>query len=168
MPGLEGRRSQGGLRRRSSIRVPTSNVHSLIIYVDGASRGNPGPAGVGVLLQGTDGVFRRELFEYIGEATNNVAEYRALLLALRKARALGVKAVTVFSDSELLVKQLKGEYRVRDPKLLALRQKVLTYLSSIPSFRIEHVTRELNQKADELANRAIDQALKKGGPWRSR
>jgi len=152
------------LKRGSRIQHPASNIQGLIIYVDGASRGNPGPAGVGVFLQGADGVFSRESFEYIGEATNNVAEYRALLLALRKARALGARAVTVFSDSELLVKQLKGEYRVRDPKLLALHRKVCAYLPLFPSFRIEHVMREQNRKADELANRAIDQALKKRVP----
>ena len=130
----------------------------LIIYVDGASRGNPGPAGVGAILTDEEGLYQ-EYLEYIGEATNNVAEYRALLLALRKARLLYPRTVKVFSDSELLVKQLRGEYQVKNPRLLQLYRKVRTFLSSFSSFQIEHVKRERNWRADELANLAIDRAL---------
>ena len=130
----------------------------LIIYVDGASRGNPGPAGVGAILTDEEGLYQ-EYLEYIGEATNNVAEYRALLLALQKAQLLYPRTVKVFSDSELLVKQLRGEYQVKNPRLLQLYRKVRTFLSSFSSFQIEHVKRERNWRADELANLAIDRAL---------
>lgn len=126
--------------------------------MDGASRGNPGPAGVGAILTDEEGFYQEHL-EYIGEATNNVAEYRALLLALRKARLLHPRAVRIFSDSELLVKQLRGEYRVRNPRLLQLYRKARAFLSSFSSFQIEHVKREQNWRADELANLAIDRAL---------
>lgn len=127
--------------------------------MDGASRGNPGPAGIGVLIE-DEGGLRREHLAYIGKATNNVAEYRALLLALRKAKRLRPQKVTVFSDSELLVRQLRGEYRVRSPKLQKLHRAVLSFLASFPFFQIEHIGREQNRRADELANLAIDRALK--------
>lgn len=142
--------------------APSSKIRSLTIYVDGASRGNPGPAGIGVLIE-DEGGLRREHLAYIGEATNNVAEYRALLLALQKAKRLRPQKVTVFSDSELLVRQLRGEYRVKSPKLQKLHRAVLSYLTFFPFFQIEHIGREQNRRADELANLAIDRALRKGG-----
>lgn len=135
---------------------------SLTIYVDGASRGNPGPAGIGVLIEDEEGL-RREHLAYIGEATNNVAEYRALLLALRKAKGLRPRKVMVFSDSELLVRQLRGEYRVKSPELQKLHRLSLSLLASFPFFQIEHIGREQNRRADELANLAIDRALRKRG-----
>ena len=143
--------------------APSSNIRSLTIYVDGASRGNPGPAGIGVLIEDEEGLCREHL-AYIGEATNNVAEYRALLLALRKAKGLKPREVTVFSDSELLVRQLRGEYRVKSPELQKLYRAVRSLLASFPSFQIEHIGREQNRRADELANLAIDQALRKRVP----
>jgi ribonuclease HI len=132
---------------------------SLVMNIDGAARGNPGPAGVGVMIREEGGPLERELWEYIGEATNNVAEYEALLLALSEAGRLKAARVTVRSDSELLVRQLEGRYRVKHPRLMGLHARARDLLKALPSFRIEHVGRERNRQADALANRAIDEAL---------
>ncbi|MDD5560053.1 ribonuclease HI family protein [Candidatus Methylomirabilis sp.] len=131
----------------------------LMIHIDGAARGNPGPAGIGVMLETGDGPLQRGLCRYIGEATNNVAEYEALLLALREARKLQASVVEIRSDSQLLVRQIQGSYRVKNPRLAALHAQARDLISALPSFRIEHVGRELNRQADALANRAIDEAL---------
>lgn len=128
---------------------------------DGASRGNPGPAGIGVVLE-VDGDSRPiECSEYIGEATNNVAEYRALLLALSEAEKLSPSSLTILSDSELLVRQLNGEYRVKSDLLKPLYQEACRRLRGFPGARILHVEREENQAADRLANRAIDDHFRK-------
>lgn len=133
---------------------------ALTLRTDGASRGNPGPAGIGVVIE-VDGTGQRlERFAYIGETTNNVAEYRALLLALAEAEKLSPPAVTVRSDSELLVRQLNGEYRVKSPLLKPLFLDAVRRLRRFPSARILHVGREENVQADLLANRAIDEHLK--------
>ncbi len=132
---------------------------SLIMNIDGAARGNPGPAGIGVMIQEANRGFERKLWKYIGEATNNVAEYEALLLALREAVSLKPAEVRVRSDSELLVRQVQGRYRVRNPRLSALHSQARDLIGTIASFHIEHVARGLNRQADLLANRAIDEAL---------
>jgi len=128
---------------------------------DGASRGNPGPAGIGVVLEvaGEDRPIER--FEYIGEATNNVAEYRALLLALAEAADLSPSSLTILSDSELLVRQLNGAYRVKSDLLKPLYHEACRRLRDFPGARILHVEREENQAADRLANRAIDAHFQK-------
>ncbi len=131
----------------------------LVMSIDGAARGNPGPAGIGVLIQAEKGPLKREFWKYIGEATNNVAEYEALLLALREAGRLKPAAVRVRSDSELLVRQIEGRYRVKNPRLAVLHSQVRDLIRTIPSFHIEHVARDENRQADKLANRAIDEAL---------
>ena len=132
----------------------------LTLRTDGASRGNPGPAGIGAVIE-ADGTARRlELFEYIGETTNNVAEYRALLLALAEAEKLAPASITVRSDSELLVRQLNGEYKVKSPLLKPLFLDAVRRLRRFPSARILHVGREENAQADLLANRAIDDHFK--------
>ena len=128
-------------------------------YIDGASRGNPGPAGIGVVLLSDDGRIR-QFKQFIGNSTNNEAEYHALLTALRLAREMGVKRIIVNSDSELLVKQLKGEYRVRRRNLAMLYDKAMRELRGFEKFEIKHVPREKNKKADRLANEAIDEQLR--------
>jgi len=127
------------------------------IYCDGASRGNPGPAGAGVVILDPFGQASVQNLEYLGQATNNVAEYRALLLGLQMARNLGIKRIRVNSDSELLVRQLNGSYRVKKPHLLPLWQEAQRELQHFMAHEVNHVPRELNREADRLANQAIDQ-----------
>ena len=129
-----------------------------VLWTDGASRKNPGPAGIGVVLKSSTGDVLAHIAEYIGEATNNVAEYRALLRGLEQAEALGVRQLEVRADSELLIKQLGGQYRVKNAALKLLWQEAKQRLSRFESVRLTHVRREHNTEADELANRGIDQA----------
>ena len=135
----------------------------LMIHIDGAARGNPGPAGVGVLLEAENGPLHQGFCHYIGEATNNVAEYEALLLALREARKLQPTVVKVRSDSQLLVRQIQGRYRVKNIRLIALHAQARDLINQLSAlgcrFSIEHIGRELNGQADALANRALDEAL---------
>ncbi len=131
----------------------------LVMSIDGAARGNPGPAGIGVMIQQEDGPLERELWKYIGQATNNVAEYEALLLALKEAGRLKPARVRIRSDSELLVRQVEGRYRVKNPRLAELHSRARDLVRTLPCFQIEHIGRELNRQADALANRAIDEAL---------
>lgn len=134
---------------------------AVTVRTDGASRGNPGPAGIGVVLE-VEGRSRRiERSEYIGEATNNVAEYRALLLALSEAEKLSPSSLTILSDSELLVRQLNGEYRVKSDLLRPLYREACHRLRGFPGTRILHIGRGENQDADRLANRAIDAHFRK-------
>jgi len=129
------------------------------VYVDGASRGNPGPAGVGGVILSCGREVRR-FKRFIGYATNNEAEYHALLTALKLAMEMGARRVVVKSDSELLVKQLRGEYRVRKNNLTPLYDKVMQLLRNFEEFEIRHVSREENKTADRLANEAVDRGLK--------
>ena len=128
--------------------------------VDGAARGNPGEAGCGAAICDEQGVVVEELGRYLGHATNNVAEYQALLIGLEALLKSGRKRVRVQSDSQLLVRQLNGEYRVKDEKLRRLFQRAINLLRQFESYRIVHVPREQNKIADRLANKAIDDALK--------
>ncbi len=130
----------------------------LVLMVDGASRGNPGPAAIGVVVSDARGRVLREIGEYIGQATNNVAEYRALLRALEEARALGAESVEVRSDSELLVSQLRGTYRVKSPDLGPLYLEAVRLLRSFADHAVTKVDRGHNAAADALANRALDAA----------
>lgn len=124
-------------------------------WIDGAARGNPGEAGFGVRLE-RDGA-SEEIFGFLGQATNNVAEYAALLAVLTFAVREGVEHLEVRSDSQLLVRQLSGEYRVKAPHLVPLYLRVLQLKRKIPKLRVLHVRREENRQADRLANRAIDE-----------
>jgi ribonuclease HI len=128
----------------------------LTAYIDGAARGNPGPAGAGVFVPAAGGQGAVELFEGLGRATNNEAEYRALLLALDHARERGATEVTIFSDSELLVQQILGRYRVRADNLKPLFSEALVRAKAFRRFAISHVRRENNKDADRLANRGAD------------
>lgn len=122
------------------------------IYCDGASRGNPGDAGIGCILEINNN--RTEISEYIGKTTNNVAEYIALIRGLEEALKAGVDAVEIFTDSELIVRQIEGIYRVKNPNLVPLYEKVTKLLENFSSYTIHHISREENQSADKLAKKA--------------
>ena len=126
------------------------------VFTDGGARGNPGPAGIGVAIQDADGKTLEEFGDYIGETTNNQAEYRAMIAALERAKALGATEVSAFADSELLVKQLHRQYRVKNPGLAPLFVKVWNLAQSFSSCTFQHVRRERNKDADRMVNMAID------------
>jgi ribonuclease HI len=128
----------------------------LVLYTDGASRGNPGPAGAGALITDLEGATVAEKAVYLGEATNNQAEYQALLVGLKAAVKLAPSRLTVRMDSELIVKQLNGEYRVRNRDLLPLYGRARELMQRLADVRVVHVPREENAHADRLANQAID------------
>jgi len=131
------------------------NYEELIIFTDGGARGNPGPAGIGaVLYNGKEKV--AEVSKYLGVATNNQAEYRALIEALKKAKELGAKKLSVFLDSELVVKQLNREYKVKNKDLAPLFLEVYNLSLSFSNIIFTHVYRENNKEADRLANEAMD------------
>jgi probable phosphoglycerate mutase len=132
----------------------------IVAYIDGGARGNPGPAGYGVRIEGDDGALLNEFHAYIGNSTNNVAEYNALLAALGYAREHGHRSVRIKSDSELLVKQMRGEYRVKHPGLQPLYQQACALAEGFDRVTYEHVRREQNRDADRLANLAMDQGTK--------
>ena len=134
----------------------------IVIHIDGASRGNPGEAGAGVWLASQEGERIGEISRYLGHKTNNEAEYWALLLGLREARRLGGDSIRVFTDSELIARQVKGLYRVKDSKLKGLYEAVLEDLKGFSSFEIESIPREENREADRLANLAIERGRKRG------
>jgi len=133
---------------------PPSGVH--VAQIDGASRGNPGPASYAVVLRDPEGNIALELAKNIGRETNNVAEYYALLAALDYAVAHGIKALRVQSDSELLVRQMQGRYKVKSADLKPLHEQAGKLSRQLGYFQIEHVRRELNRDADALANLALD------------
>jgi len=135
-------------------RATNMALERLNLHVDGCSIGNPGDAGIGMVLSAPTGDVLWELGDYIGTATNNVAEYRALLRGLQEAIRLGVMEINVFTDSELLVKQLRGEYRVKAPHLRPLYSDALRLLARFRSRRVRHVPREQNKHADRLAEQA--------------
>jgi ribonuclease HI len=128
------------------------------INIDGGSRGNPGPAAYGVVIQDPSGKAVARLKKYIGRSTNNVAEYYGLIAALDYAQSHGIRAVRIESDSELLVKQMRGVYKVKSTDLQPLYERARKMAQTFDSFRIEHVYREQNREADRLANEAMDEA----------
>lgn len=128
----------------------------LTLWIDGGSRGNPGPAAAGFVITREDGTTVLEAGQHLGIATNNVAEYEGLLRALRAAAENGATSVKIISDSQLLVRQLRGEYRVRSADLRPLYEQVMAMLKRLTRWEVRHVTREHNQRADGLVNRALD------------
>lgn len=136
------------------------DVRGFIINVDGASRGNPGPAAAGWVIRDADGQILIEEGLHIGDDTNNRAEYLALIFALEDALMLRGEAVVVRSDSELLVKQINGEYRVKNAGLKGFFARVKRLGGGFKSFHVEHVRREENREADRAANEALDEAKK--------
>ena len=126
------------------------------IFTDGGARGNPGPAGIGGVIFDEQGEVIGEVSEYIGETTNNVAEYQALLATLQKAQTLGAKSVDCFLDSQLVVRQMKREYKVKDARLAEIFVQVHNVSVHIGHVTFTHVPREQNKHADKLVNKAID------------
>ncbi len=137
-------------------------LQEFIIHTDGASRGNPGKAGIGVAIFDKDYHLIEDVCSFIGESTNNVAEYQAMILAAQKSIAYHAKKVIFKTDSELLVRQINGEYRVKSPNILPLYNHLMKLLSKIPAWKIQHVRREENVIADALANRGIDSTTEIG------
>ena len=131
----------------------------FLIYIDGAARGNPGVAGIGIIINDGQGQKIRELYKYIGETSNNIAEYTALVYALQEALILGLKDVVVHSDSELLVKQLNGEYRVKNSNLKSYYEQFLHLKTGFNKLAVKQISRDENKKTDKLANQGIDSRI---------
>ncbi len=131
----------------------------LTIYSDGGARGNPGPAGIGAIAYDEEKNKVFEISEYIGETTNNQAEYRAVIAGIKKAQELGVKEVDFFLDSELVVKQLNREYKVKNQELAPLFVQIYNASLGFKKIRFHHVRREFNKEADRLANEAMDRGV---------
>jgi len=136
----------------------------LIVYSDGAARGNPGPAGIGAVVRTQGGKLVARLGRGIGVATNNVAEYQAAIEGLKLARERGAASVVLRADSKLLIEQLSGRFRVKNPTLIRLHEEARKVLAGFESAGLEHVPRELNREADRLANSGVDEWL--AGPGR--
>lgn len=136
--------------------MSSSDPLHLTLFADGGSRGNPGPAGAGAVLYDAQGREMAAISRYLGQATNNVAEYTALNLGLAEARRLGASEITVKMDSELVVRQLQGSYKVKAPGLKPLYNEARRLLQGFRRATVAHVRRELNRRADELANQAMD------------
>jgi ribonuclease HI len=130
----------------------------LVVNVDGGARGNPGPAAIGVVVSDSDGNVIEELSEPIGVATNNVAEYRALLRGIELARSLGPDELEIVGDSELVARQITGEYKVKHPAMKPLYEEAIAALGGVTDWRIRTVPRSENARADELVNQALDAA----------
>ena len=131
-------------------------MEALTVEFDGGSRGNPGPAGIGVVVRAEDGTPLVTLGRFIGRATNNVAEYRALITALEKAKELGATQINIRGDSELIIKQMRGEYRVKNPDLKLLYDEAQDLLQQFKKAQFQHNLRHKNELADKLANLAMD------------
>jgi ribonuclease HI len=142
--------------RTDSSTPPGAPEREAVLWTDGAARGNPGPAGIGAILKSPSGEVPYTGSEFLGHTTNNVAEYKAVLLGLQGALAQGIRKVEVRADSELLIKQLRGEYRVKSPGLKPLFDEARKLIARFASVKLTHIRRELNGEADRLANQGID------------
>lgn len=143
--------------------MPSQRTSSEIVaHIDGASRGNPGPAAYGVVVENADGAALAALSKFLGRATNNVAEYQALVAALDYAFQNHHRQLRVLTDSELLARQIEGRYKVKSPDLKPLFERAKQMILRLESFRIRHVPREENAEADRLANQALDGAAGAG------
>jgi ribonuclease HI len=132
------------------------NTNKLTIYTDGAARGNPGPAAIGAVIKDDKSDIVASISRCLGVTTNNQAEYRAIIAALEKAIGLGARQVVLYSDSELVVKQINGQYKVKHAALRPLYMEVVRLAGALESFKIAHIPREKNAAADALANKALD------------
>ncbi len=139
--------------------MTSEKFSKAVVFIDGASRGNPGPASAGVVFKSAKGEVLKSLSLKIGTATNNIAEYMALVFALQEAMMLGVAELEICSDSELLVKQCKGEYKVKEDSLRLLFLIAKHLRGGFKHFTIRHVPREENKLADQAANKALDEEL---------
>jgi ribonuclease HI len=137
---------------------PSTDIKEVIAHIDGGSRGNPGPAAYAVVVDTSDGTRLASLSKYLGQTTNNVAEYQGLLAALNYALEHNYRRLRVISDSELLTRQITGRYKVKNSNLKTLHEHAQTLIAQFETFRIEHVRREHNRDADRLANEAMDAA----------
>ncbi len=144
--------------------LDSSDEGYLVVYIDGGARGNPGPAGYGVVIEDEIGRPVAELSEFLGRQTNNYAEYSGLLAALNYTLRHGFKALKVISDSELMVKQINGEYKVSNPTLKELHARAMKMIDQLNYFEVKHVLREKNREADRLANLAMDRGIEKKTP----
>ena len=160
MASTSGRSGAGELWPESS---PNSG-DTITAYCDGGSRGNPGPAGFGVYIEDAQGKTLAHLSEFVGRKTNNFAEYSGLLAALNFALEQGYPRLKVVSDSELMVKQIKGQYRVHSPELRPLYEEAKRRIARLERFEIQHVLREKNRHADGLANEAMDRGMGQTSP----
>ncbi|HLB39842.1 MAG TPA: ribonuclease HI family protein [Actinomycetota bacterium] len=142
----------------------SETVTRVVVNCDGAARGNPGPAGAGAVVAAEDGTVLAEVAEGLGETTNNVAEYTAVIRGLEEAKGLGAREVLLRSDSQLLINQLTGRYRVKAPHLQPLHRQVRDLMRSFDRVDLEHVPRERNAAADSLANLGVDRWLADGRP----
>ncbi len=155
LKGLVSKRGEAG--GNAPARAPRRAAESVhLIYVDGASRGNPGRAGAGAVIKGPDGAVLKRLKKYLDITTNNMAEYQALIMAVEAAHSLRIRRIRVLADSELMVKQINGQYRVKSADLRPLYEKAVKLLKGFEEAKVEHVYREENSDADALANEAID------------
>lgn len=145
---------------------PRHHGVKAVLHTDGGARGNPGPAGVGIVLRSPDGNLLAQVGRSIGEATNNVAEYQALILGLETALEHGVTEIEIEADSELVVAQVKGEWKIKNDRLRSLAAKAESLMGKFDSASIVHVPREENADADALANEAMD-AAEAGREWSS-
>lgn len=152
--------SSRGLFSLSHAKTPE---HYLIAHSDGGARGNPGPAGYGVVIQDEAGRRVATLSQYLGRQTNNFAEYQGLIAALEYAIAHGHQALKVVSDSELLVRQIKGIYKVKNSTLQELHGRAQELIAQLEWFSIDHALREHNREADDLANQAMDKGMGRSG-----
>ncbi len=140
---------------------PGDGLTLLRLFTDGASRGNPGPAGAGIVIEDEHGMRVQGLHRWLGVTTNNEAEYHALIEGLKAAKAWNPDQLEVFLDSKLVVEQMNGRYRIKAPELIPLHQKATELLREFPGVAIAHVEREKNRGADALANKAIDEKVPK-------
>jgi len=144
---------------RQEVRVEERRVQRSRLYTDGAARGNPGPAGAGAVIVSPEGHVVAKVGKFLGENTNNYAEYMGLILGLKRAKAMGIKELEVLADSELVVKQLAGEYQVKAGNLKPLHEEARTLLGFFNWVEVRHIPREENDAADAMSNRAIDERL---------
>ncbi|MBI5145570.1 MAG: ribonuclease HI family protein [Candidatus Omnitrophica bacterium] len=135
-------------------------MKQLEVYIDGASKGNPGDAGIGIIISQGDEVLKN-IAQYIGKTTNNYAEYMALIYALQEALLLKAESLNIYTDSQLLCRQINKEYKVKNPNILGLYNQARHLAAGFKQFQIKHIARESNRGADKLANKAIRQAIKK-------
>jgi ribonuclease HI len=158
----------GGLFGDAAPPEPVKHTAAYQANIDGGSRGNPGPAAYGVVIRDGSGEIVARLKKYIGQNTNNVAEYFGLIAALDYAQTHRVRALRVESDSELMVKQMRGQYKVKSAELKPLFERAKKMAQGLESFRIEHVYREQNREADALVNQALDETGRSPSPSPSR
>ncbi|HEU4385794.1 MAG TPA: ribonuclease HI family protein [Anaeromyxobacteraceae bacterium] len=157
-------RTRPGVRRAAEGRPAAASANPepaarTRLFTDGAARGNPGPAGAGAVIVSPQGHIVAKVGKFLGDNTNNYAEYMGLILGLKRAKAMGIKALDVFADSELLVRQLNGEYQVKAENLRPLHEEARRLLTAFPGVKLRHIRREENEAADEMSNRAIDERL---------